>query len=66
MIRVEGYEYDVTADFFRAQVVRVGETDGLPGVNRISLEVPITPELRKLVEATLKSLDEWLLKRGSD
>jgi hypothetical protein len=57
MLRVEGYEYDVAADFLTARVVRVVEGGGMTEANRFSVEVPVGAELRKLIEGTLKALD---------
>jgi hypothetical protein len=58
VLRLEGYEYDVGADFLTARVVRVG---GPKKASRpASGRVPVGYGLRRLIHATLTVLSHAL------
>lgn len=51
MMRLEGYQYDVTADLLTAEVVYVS---GQKENQRAVVEVPICDRMRKLIEEMLR------------
>jgi len=51
MLQLEGYQYDVTADFLTAQVVRTCASEAQ--AERANLEIPISFSLRRLIHATM-------------
>jgi hypothetical protein len=61
VLRLEGYEYDLSADYLTARVVRVGP----PGTRaeRASLEIPITFGLKRLIQGTLTLLTHAIAAR---
>ena len=51
MLQLEGYQYDLTADFLTAQVVST--CAGEAQAKRTNLEIPISSSLRRLIHVTM-------------
>jgi hypothetical protein len=62
VLRLEGYEYDLTADCLTARVVRVG----VPGqaAERTNIQVPVGYGLQRLIHGTLTLLGHALATRS--
>ena len=59
-VRLEGFEYDRTADFLSIRVVRPADPSNVYETTRVALEVEMGPELRTLVETTVQLLEDTL------